>query len=35
VLTEVNTNGTWFQWPDPIRAEIAARFHAFVRRLAG
>ena len=33
-VTEVNTNGTWFQWPAPIRAVIAERFHAFVHRLA-
>lgn len=34
-VTEVNTNGTWFQWPADIRALIAERFHRFVRRLAG
>jgi hypothetical protein len=34
-VTEVNTNGTWFQWPAAIRAVIAARFDVFVRRLLG
>ncbi|MSP84036.1 MAG: hypothetical protein EXQ94_14295 [Alphaproteobacteria bacterium] len=33
-INEVNTNGTWFQWPAPIRSEITDRFHAFVHRLA-
>lgn len=33
-VTEVNTNGTWFQWPMPIRTVIAERFHAFVHGLA-
>lgn len=34
LVTEVNTNGTWFQWPAPIRTLVAERFHGFVHRLA-
>jgi hypothetical protein len=34
-VTEVNTNGTWFQWPDAIRALVAERFHRFVRGRLG
>lgn len=34
-VTEVNTNGTWFQWPDAIRALVADRFHRFVRGRLG
>jgi len=33
-LSELNTNGIWSQWAEPIRTAVRDRFHAFVHRVA-
>lgn len=33
-LSELNVNGIWSQWEEPIKSTVRDRFHAFVHRVA-